>query len=93
MYLIAYSSMINMLLFKGVYEPQVIKRNSCCQVTIKIVFLSFLGPLYFVGVELVSKTMAVCASLGMLTCGRKGYLAARIRFLRLIDFVFSLNEE
>jgi len=85
--------MINMLLFKGVYEPQVIRRNNCCQVTIKIVFLSFLGPFYFVGVELVSKTMAVLASLGMLVYGKKGYLFVRTHFLRFIEFVFSLNEE
>ena len=92
-YLIAYSSMINMLLFKGVYEPQVIKRNSCCQVSIKILFLSFLGPFYFVGVELVAKTMSVCASLAMLIRGKTGYLWVRTHFLRFIEFVFSLNEE
>ena len=92
-YLIAYSSMINMLLFKGVYEPQQIKRNNCCQVGIKIIFLSFLGPFYFVGVELVSKLMAVCSSFGMLTCGKNGYLWVRIQFLKFIDFVFNLNEE
>jgi hypothetical protein len=29
-YLIAYSSMVNMLLFKGVYEPAQVRRNTCC---------------------------------------------------------------
>lgn len=92
-YLIAYSSMINMLLFKGVYEPQQIKRNSYCQVFFKLIFLSFLGPIYFIFVELVVKTMSVFASLGMLFCGKKGYLAVRVCFLRFIDYVFNLNEE
>lgn len=92
-YLIAYSSMINMLLFKGVYEPQIIRRNNCCQVLLKIMFLSFLGPFYFVGVELVSKIMAVCASLGMLLCGKRGYFGVRTCFLRIIEGVFNLNEE
>jgi hypothetical protein len=82
-----------MLLFKGVYEPQQIKRNSCCQVFIKIIFLSFLGPLYFVGVELVSKLMNILAALGLLFKGKIGYRSIRVQFLRFIDFVFSLNEE
>lgn len=92
-YLIAYSSMINMLLFKGVYEPQQIKRNTYCQVFIKIIFLSFLGPIYFVGVELVSKVMAVFATLGMITRGKKGYQFIRVHFLRVIEYFFNLNEE
>ena len=92
-YLIAYSSMINMLLFKGVYEPQQIKRNNCCQVAIKMIFLSFLGPLYFVGVELFSKLMAVFAAFGMIFYGKTGYQFIRVHFLRAIEFIFSLNEE
>lgn len=92
-YLIAYSSMINMLLFKGVYEPQQIKRNTYFQVFNKIIFLSFLGPIYFVGVEIISKIMAVFATLGMILRGKTGYQWVRVRFLRLIDYMFSLNEE
>jgi len=92
-YLIAYSSMVNMFLYKGVYEPQQIKRNTCCQVFLKLVFLSFLGPLYFIFIELISKAMALCASLGMLFCGKTGYQAVRVRFLSLIMYGFQLNEE
>lgn len=92
-YLIAYSSMINMLLFKGVYEPNQIKRNSWFQVFLKLIFLSFIGPIYFVFVEMAVKTMAVLASLGMLFRGKDGYLAVRVKFLRAIENIFYLNEE
>jgi hypothetical protein len=37
--------------------------------------------------------MAIFASLGMLFCGKKGYLAVRLRFLWCIEYVFGLNEE
>lgn len=58
-----------------------------------MIFLSFLGPLYFIGVELVSKLMAVFAALGLIFYGKTGYQFVRLHFLRLIEFVFNLNEE
>lgn len=37
--------------------------------------------------------MAVCATLGMILRGKSGYQWVRVRFLRLIDYLFNLNEE
>jgi len=92
-YLIAYSSMINMLLFKGVYEPAQVRRNSCFQVFLKLLFLTFIGPFYFVLVELFSKSMAVVTSLAMILTGRRGYLRVRMKFLGFIESFFHLTEE
>lgn len=92
-YLIAYSSMINMLLFKGVYEPAQVRRNTCCQVFMKLIFLTFLGPFYFIFIELTSKFMAVCTSLAMILAGKRGYLVIRMKFLGFIETFFHLTEE
>jgi hypothetical protein len=92
-YLIAYSSMINMLLFKGVYEPAQVRRNSCCQVFLKLIFLTFIGPFYFIFIELASKLMAVCTSLAMIIGGKRGYLVIRMKFLGFIESFFALTEE
>lgn len=92
-YLIAYSSMINMLLFKGVYEPAQVRRNSCFQVSLKLVFLTFIGPFYFVFVELTSKLMAISTSMAVLLAGQTGYLRVRIKFLGFIERFFHLSEE
>ena len=83
-YLIAYSSVINMLLYKGVYEPQQIKKNSCMQVFLKLIFLSFIGPLYFVIVKLKVKVMSVLAAIALIFTGKKGYLCVRSVFLGFI---------
>jgi len=92
-YLIAYSSMINMLLFKGVYEPAQVRRNSCCQVFLKLIFLTFIGPFYFIFIEIASKLMAVCTSLAMILAGKRGYLVIRMKFLGFIESMFALTEE
>jgi hypothetical protein len=92
-YLIAYSSMINMLLFKGVYEPAQVRRNSCCQVFLKLIFLTFIGPFYFIFIEVASKLMAVCTSLAMILAGKRGYLVIRMKFLGFIESMFALTEE
>lgn len=92
-YLIAYSSMINMLLFKGVYEPAQIRRNTWFQVFLKLIFLTFFGPFYFIFVELAFKFMAVSTSLAMILSGKNGYLKVRMKFLGFIERAFSLTEE
>jgi hypothetical protein len=92
-YLIAYSSMVNMLLFKGAYEPAQVRKNSCCKVLLKLLFLTFIGPFYFIFVELASKFMALWTSIAMLCAGRRGYLIWRIRFLGCIESIFYLTEE
>ena len=85
--------MISMLLFKGVYEPAQVRRDSCFQVFLKLLFLSFIGPFYFVFVELMSKTMALIASIAMLLNGKKGFLRVRMCFLGIIERFFGLTEE
>lgn len=52
-FLIAYSSIVNMLLYNGVYEPAQIRRQSYCMVFFRLLFLSFIGPFYFVFIEIM----------------------------------------
>jgi hypothetical protein len=92
-YLIAYSSMVNMLLFKGVYEPAQVRKNTCCQVFLKILFLTFIGPVYFIFVELTSELMVLFTSLAMIFGGSRSYLNVRMMFIGFIEKFFHLTEE
>lgn len=92
-YLIAYSSMVNMLLFKGAYEPAQVRKNSRCKVLLKLFFLTFIGPFYFIFVEFASKFMALWTSIAMLCAGKRGYLKVRMKFLGCIESIFYLTEE
>ena len=60
---------------------------------LKLLFLTFIGPFYFVMVELASKTMALVTSLAMILTGRMGYLRVRMKLLGLIESFFHLTEE
>ena len=65
-FLIAYSSTLYMLFYNGVYEPDYINRESCIVKSLRIAFLSFLGPLYFVIIELLNKIMQFFCLIGLM---------------------------
>ena len=91
-FLIAYSSIVNMLLYNGVYEPAQIRRQNYCMVLFRLLFLTFIGPFYFVFIELTHKIMAICSFFGLL-CGKSGYQNVKNFFLRVIKRIFGLHQE
>lgn len=58
----------------------------------RLVFLTFIGPFYFVFIELTQKVMEICAFFGLLI-GKETHRDIKIFFLALIKRVFGLNEE
>lgn len=91
-FLIAYSSIVNMLLYNGVYEPAQIKRQSYFMVFMRLIFLTFVGPFYFLLIEFMQKVMEISAFFGLLH-SRNGYKQVKVFFLAIIKKVFGLNEE
>lgn len=89
-FLIAYSSIVNMLLYNGVYEPAQIRRQGYCMIFFRLLFLSFIGPFYFVLIEITHKIMNIFSFLGLL-CGKKGYQGIKNFFLGLIKRIFGLH--
>ena len=89
-FLIAYSSIVNMLLYNGVYEPAQIRRQGYCMVFFRLMFLTFIGPFYFIFIEILNKLMNICAFFGLL-CGKEGHLNIKNVFLGLIKSVFGLH--
>lgn len=81
-----------MLLYNGVYEPAQIERQGYIMVFFRLVFLTFIGPFYFLLIELTQKAMEICAFFGLLI-GRNGYKHIKVCFLAIIKKVFGLNEE
>jgi hypothetical protein len=59
----------------------------------KILFLTCVGPLYILFVELLSTVMAVCQANAMLIIGYKGYDQVRTNFMYLFENVLQLDEE
>lgn len=53
-YLVAYSSIIKLMLDNGSFEPKIIKGNGYLVVAMKLLFLTFIGPIYIIFVELAS---------------------------------------
>jgi hypothetical protein len=92
-YLIAYSSIIKLMLDSGKFEPRIIKVNSYFVILMKILFLTFVGPLYILFIELLSTIMAVCQANAMLIIGYKGYDQVRANFMYLFENVLNLDEE
>lgn len=89
-FLIAYSSIVNMLLYNGVYEPAQIRRQNCCMVLFRLLFLTFIGPFYFVFIEITHKLMAIFSLFGLLF-GQNGFQTVKNFFLRMIKRVFGLH--
>lgn len=92
-YLVAHSSIIKLFLDNGSYEPQIIKLNSILTKIFKIVFLTFLGPFYIMGIEMVSTIMAICQMVALLVIGYEGFDIIRRRFMHVFENVLGLNEE
>ena len=91
-FLIAYSSIVNMLLYNGVYEPAQIRRQGYIMVFFRLLFLSFIGPIYFIFIELTHKIMNVVSFFGLL-CGKQGHSSIKNFFLAFIKKVFGLHQE
>ena len=63
-------------------------------VLFRLIFLTFIGPFYFVLIELTHKIMAIASFLGMIfKCGKDGYTDVKNFFLRIIKTVFGLHQE
>ena len=60
---------------------------------IKIVFLTFIGPTYIMGVELLSTVMAICQMAALAFVGYTGYDIIKVRFMYLFENILQLNEE
>lgn len=60
---------------------------------IKIVFLTFIGPTYIMGVELLSTIMAICQMAALAFVGYTGYDIIKVRFMYLFENILQLNEE
>ena len=92
-YLVAYSSIIKLFLDNGSYEPHIIKQQTYLTMLAKIVFLSFLGPGFIIGVELLSTTMAFCQMYALLAVGYTGFDIVKNKFMYIFENVLGLDEE
>lgn len=92
-YLVAYSSIIKLFLDNGWYEPQIIKQNPLITRLVKWVFLTFIGPVYIMGVEFLSTLMAAAQMIALVVVGYSGYDIIKIRFMYIFENVLQLNEE
>jgi hypothetical protein len=86
-YLVAYSSIIKLMLDQGNFEPAVIKQNTYLVVGIKIGFLSFFGAFTMIIIELCSTIMAIAQLLAMLTSGMEGFDRVKTNFLWFFENV------
>ena len=91
-HLIAYSSIINMQLNLGLYEPAVVKKASCFGVMGKVLFLTCLGPIAPFMLEVLLKLKGL-VQLPALICGFKSYEAAGAPFDNLIHFLFDVDQD
>jgi hypothetical protein len=92
-YLVAYSSIIKLMLDQGNFEPAVIKQNTYLVVTLKVCFLSFFGVFSMIIIEFASTVMAIAQLLAMLTSGMDGFDKVKTKFLWFFDHVLMINEE
>ena len=58
----------------------------------RLMFLSFIGPFYFVFIEILNKMMNIFAFFGLL-CGKEGHMNIKNVFLGIIKRVFGLHQE
>ena len=89
-FLIAYSSIVSMLLYNGDYEPS--KKQKPVKLFFRLLFLTFVGPFYFIVIEFIHKIMDLCSFFGLL-CGKNGHRDVKLFFLARIKGMFGLNEE
>ena len=89
-YLIAYSAMLNIELASGSYEPAAMRKRSCCLYVFRIGFLSCLGPLYLILIEIIQWFRAVFALLA-LVCGKAGVNAVDNFFDKVFQTLFDMN--
>lgn len=92
-YLIAYSSIIKLLLDNGSFEPHITKQNRLIVLIIKFIFLSFLGPMCIMCIEAFSALMALSQVFALLAVGYVGYDIIKNRFMYVFENVFMLDEE
>lgn len=92
-YLVAYSSIIKLMLDTGVFEPHIIKQNPMITVFFKILFLTFLGPFYIMFIELLSTSMAFAQMYALLIIGYQGFDIVKNKFMYVFENVLMLDEE
>ena len=92
-YLVAYSSIIKLLLDTGVFEPHIIKQNPAIVVFCKILFLTFLGPFYIMFIELLSTVMAFTQMFALILIGYMGFDIVKKKFMYIFEKVLMLDEE
>lgn len=92
-YLIAYSSIIKLNLDNGSYEPHIIKQNTIITMFVKVIFLTFIGPTYIMGIELLSTVMAFSQMYALVVIGYAGFDIIKNKFMYIFENVLMLNEE
>lgn len=92
-YLVAYSSIIKLMLDNGSYEEHVIKKNAIIAIFFKIIFLSFMGPIYIMGIEMFSTFMAISQMYALLAIGYQGFDLMKDRFMYIFENILKLDEE
>jgi hypothetical protein len=86
-YLVAYSSIIKLMLDNGSFEPAVIRQNTYLVVGVKLIFLSFLGAFTMIIVEFSSTVMCLVQLLAMITSGMDGFDKVKTKFLWFFENV------
>lgn len=92
-YLVAYSSIIKLMLDNGKFEPAVIKKNTYLVVGFKIFFLSFMGAFFMIIVELASTLMCITQLLAMMTNGMDGFEKVKKVYMYFFENILLINEE
>ena len=92
-YLVAYSSIIKLMLDQGTFEPAVIKNNTAVVICFKMIFLSFLGAFTMIVIEFVSTCMCLTQALAMMTTGMVGFEIVRKKYMWFFENMLLINEE
>jgi hypothetical protein len=60
---------------------------------VKVLFLTFLGPFYIMGIELLSTVMAIVQMGALLIIGYQGFDIVKKKFMYVFENILMLNEE
>ena len=94
-YLVAYSSIIKLMLDQGNFEPKVIKQNGYLVIAAKLLFLTFIGPIYIIFVEIASTLQATSQFFAMIGDADGGFDSIKNSrgFTYVFESMLMLNEE
>lgn len=94
-YLIQHSSTLKMMLQKGWYEPQITMKDSRFKLLVKLLFLTFLGPIQLIAVEILVIFMTVAQLIGIVLVPKnmRGYYVVQTYFMPVFAQGFGLYED